>query len=168
MCGCNLSSCLKTQVWLCFSFRSQMLLSLITFWCIHATQIESALKSRNQRSLRAHVRFQILRFLRPKPPSSLGVVTTSQLTFALNLPSKVPFQRYALHIEPILIMHSRGRIKAADQKFVMPLITVFKRTCLPAKERYFDVQELIFLLMFCRRGSQSRRESFFVHKGRPR
>lgn len=65
-------------------------------------------------------------------------------------------------------MHSLGRIKAPLQKLVMPLITVEIRTCLPANDTYFEVHELIFDLICCRRGSQLARESFRVFSGKPR
>ena len=111
---------------------------------------------------------QSSRFLRPKPPQRFGWVTLSQATLATYLPSRVPFQRNALHILSIAWIHSFGKTKAPHQKFVMPVMTVEMSTCLPAKDKYFDVHEFILDLDCCRSGSQLAIESFLELNGRPR
>lgn len=137
------------------------------FW-IQAVHIDSGLKKSVQRSWRRHVLFQTQIFLRPNPPSDLGLVTESQATLALYLPSSDPFQRYAAYNEFIWLIHSTGRTKEAHQKLTTPEITELIICNLPANERYFAVQILIFDLIFCRRGSQLSRKSFFVFRGRPK
>lgn len=160
--------CLNNHVWVCFGFICQMLSSFMTFWWIQATHTDSVLNSSSQRSLIVQVVFQSSRFLRPKPPPGFGWVTLSHATLATYLPSSVPFHIKALHILSIAWMTSLGKTNAAHQKFVIPAMTVDKSTCLPAKDKYFDVHELIFGLTCCRRGSQLAVDNFLELSGRPR
>lgn len=92
----------------------------------------------------------------------------SHATLATYLPSNVPFHRKALHILSIAWMHSLGKTNAPHQKFVIPAMIVEIRTCLPAKDKYFDVQALSFDLICCSIGSQLDMESFLELRGRPR
>lgn len=89
---------LNSQVWFCLGFMCQKLSSFITLSRIQAAHIDSVLNSRSQRSFIVQVLFHNSRLRSPKPPCCFGRVTVSQATLATYLPSKVPFQRNALHI----------------------------------------------------------------------
>lgn len=65
-------------------------------------------------------------------------------------------------------MHLFGNRKVEHQKLVIPAMTVFKKSNLPANESDLALQEEIRSLICWIKGAQFARDSFFVHKGSPR
>ena len=127
-----------------------------------------SLKKINQIKRKQQALFQVSRSLIPSPPWAVVNVTVSHETLAEWWPSRFPFQRNWLHIELILLMQAFGRMKAEHQKVLIPAITVFMNSCLPANERVFtDQDENLFFICWIR-GWQFGKESFLELRGSPK
>lgn len=85
------------------------------FLLIQATQIEPALKYNIQMSFNPQVVFELVRLLKPKPPSFLGNAMSAHFSFAPFVENDVPCQKKALESEFTRFITCLDSIKAELQ-----------------------------------------------------
>lgn len=99
----------------------------------------------NQISFNANTQPVSLSLRRPKPPSSLGLQTSSQETFSLYVMVGDPDQRNALYMLSMVSRQPLGSRNAELQKFTVLVITVLMSCRRPAKKSALCVHEKNFL-----------------------